>query len=558
MFVEIEWAILALRKHKRSLASHRNSLSPAVQLPSEIIAHVFSLCVDPAINQKPWSTPTRIGFSQVCRAWREIALGHRFLWTTPDFRRPNLAREMLRRAGSAPLRVDFSTDNIHSRYAAPARAVLRTALERLGTIRFLAFRGPNDALHAVRDLLAVPAPQLEELRLESAERGLAVLDAAFLAGAAPRLRVLDLCRYGLVWGSGLFTGLAELTISHEFSPAKIVLPDLLATLASTPALARLYLHQSYSIATFKDAVPGARSTIDLPQMQEISLSDDMVCSTQLLQHLRLPSSVEISLTHPTLEGEPKASQAAFVTVFDFLAELPSMRADVPLSTLSLRTNEDGWLHLTAGTRPGVYPLTLEAQLDPWPAAPAFHDVFALALQHLPVDALGTLTVRVGDGPADGLFAAWRAALARLPRLHALRLEGADALWTFASAFEDAHARMGADAPLPVLERLDVRRTELDATRLSLAASGSQWPQALYWLLADALGARGRAGVQLPALVLDGCLCHREDEVRHALAGAGAPLYLQFGSEDAEYWDLHDADVSQRTEMDPDDDMEEEP
>jgi hypothetical protein len=160
---------------------------------------------------------------------------------------------------------------------------------------------------------------------------------------------------------------------------------------------------------------------------------------------------------------------------------------------------------------------------------------------------------VHDGPAD-LLAVWAAALAALPALRALRVEGPEVLWPFVAALEDAH-RHAAQPPLPALRRLDIRRTELDNTR-SLFSGGSQWPQALYWALADVLVVRAAAVGMLPELVLDGCLYRRENDVRHALEGVTSDLYLNYGAEDAQYWDLREAETSQHS-SDGDDDASEE-
>jgi hypothetical protein len=91
--------------HQRALRTHRNTTVPISQLPPEILLLIFCLCA-PVPNR--YFSDRDLAFSQTCRAWRIIALGHSYLWRAPVLFRPQLASEMLARAADCPLVIKAS------------------------------------------------------------------------------------------------------------------------------------------------------------------------------------------------------------------------------------------------------------------------------------------------------------------------------------------------------------------------------------------------------------------------------------------------------------------
>ncbi|KAK1218109.1 hypothetical protein PQX77_019225 [Marasmius sp. AFHP31] len=78
--------------------------SPTCRIPVEILSSIFQfLCPTGGLVHRgatPWWR-----FSHVCRHWRNVALNNPLLWSAPDYERPVLATEMLRRSKDVPLRV---------------------------------------------------------------------------------------------------------------------------------------------------------------------------------------------------------------------------------------------------------------------------------------------------------------------------------------------------------------------------------------------------------------------------------------------------------------------
>lgn len=70
---KIDRDIERISVYLRNLKERRNALIPVFRLPPEIVARIFRiLAVDTYIVKK---RVIFLGFSQVCRIWRKLALG---------------------------------------------------------------------------------------------------------------------------------------------------------------------------------------------------------------------------------------------------------------------------------------------------------------------------------------------------------------------------------------------------------------------------------------------------------------------------------------------------
>lgn len=77
---------LAHAKADFTFATPHNSWIPISTLPHEIFAKIFVAC-QPVRRDKFYGSgpPTEHTLSQVCQAWREIALDTAALWTQPEW-----------------------------------------------------------------------------------------------------------------------------------------------------------------------------------------------------------------------------------------------------------------------------------------------------------------------------------------------------------------------------------------------------------------------------------------------------------------------------------------
>ncbi|KAF5349738.1 hypothetical protein D9756_008896 [Leucocoprinus leucothites] len=101
ILLEAEESLLAAKLS--SIRSQMNELAAVSVLPTEILEHIFSICVSWLYTPKK---PThRIAWTQVCRQWRSIAFNSPRLWQCIDLADPRFAREFLVRSKTAPISI---------------------------------------------------------------------------------------------------------------------------------------------------------------------------------------------------------------------------------------------------------------------------------------------------------------------------------------------------------------------------------------------------------------------------------------------------------------------
>ncbi|KAL0578519.1 hypothetical protein V5O48_003462 [Marasmius crinis-equi] len=134
---QLQASMVALEKRRKRLGgrppAYKLALNPVRRFPTEILAHIFMLCVDEEVKppyrslwpgQPPWV------LSQVCRKWRMIALSLPQLWSTigvdwitssdeeRDSDLPKVERLLslsLQRARDKPLSISWSQTRSHNK-----------------------------------------------------------------------------------------------------------------------------------------------------------------------------------------------------------------------------------------------------------------------------------------------------------------------------------------------------------------------------------------------------------------------------------------------------------
>jgi hypothetical protein len=309
---DLDLAVRALNAQRHRLELKLASLLPVYRLPHETLASIFSHCVPTTEDvEGGTATPVAFAFSQVSRFWRCVALDTQALWTAPLFPWPRLAREMIRRAGDAPLVIACTVPV----FASPARkaaldTALSAALARFEQIRRLTLRGEVDFVEGTLDSLRGPAPLLEFLcgDADSVPENDRVRNAlifpSLFGGDAPRLKELRFGNAALHWDAGVFRTLTELSISCTKLDAGIEYENILSTLEHTPLLVTLSLDTVSDHDTLFEDLSGTfaprRPLIPLPHLRKLALNDDALHTIALVQQLELSSEVDFDIRNSAL------------------------------------------------------------------------------------------------------------------------------------------------------------------------------------------------------------------------------------------------------------------
>ncbi|KAI0263190.1 hypothetical protein BC834DRAFT_887857 [Gloeopeniophorella convolvens] len=295
-----------------SMRTRRNALVPISILPPELLARIFHLH---ALDHPPLMDGKSLGWiadTHVCQHWRQVALGDGSLWgDIKGFPTKNKwIPEMVARSKDAPLNVSLKVEPLDKR-------LLSMFLRHLPRIRELALPGlsPSQAGEGViRKILTHEAPILERFTLRSPGDGKKTSPIVpnevglFRGHGAPRLREVTLYGVNLPWSSFSRSPLTHLDV--RLSPGFPSMPSLggiehlMGVLTGCPTLELLSLHHCLpSTPSTLDQT----STVDLPKLQRLALTDTSNEITRMLEHLKLPpsSSLDIRCVNPSpTQGNP--------------------------------------------------------------------------------------------------------------------------------------------------------------------------------------------------------------------------------------------------------------
>lgn len=230
-------------------------------LPPELLTSILELAMESWLYEYPRSRAT---LSLVSRDFYSIIRNTPSLWTTIFGDYPlELNTLALTRSHAAPLEVIFDLSPVDD--TKPAIASFKAAVHHLGRWRSatLVF-GAKDGL---LQLLARPAPLLEEVTISSSRIGNAVLSVDLFAGQADRLHTLRLMETAIPWRTSVLCGLQTLDL-QQIPESALKLEDLMHSLASSPHLAHLTLRG----LPFPHP-PTDSDIIRLPHLQSLEIGD---------------------------------------------------------------------------------------------------------------------------------------------------------------------------------------------------------------------------------------------------------------------------------------------
>jgi hypothetical protein len=287
------------------------------QLSHDVLAYTFAFVGSESFlpatsfptvdNPSPRPAPPAhyLAFSQVCRNWREIALGTPALWNHPLFDHPELGVLMLERARNSPLTVNWPPHRVERRQAIDRLARTHTGAsndlsqepkfvdafnDHVAQISSLDLRLQEDEIKEICDLVFSTSKMLRKAHLHCIFQGrfdpAFVMDygKSFVAASLQELHLLD-CYLHLPSSAMLCIVTLEIQISLSGLP--VTMHEILDLLSRTPALESLHLDGAIG------TIPSNRAkndAVSLAQLRSIFIHDHVERIAPFLSYICAPAS----------------------------------------------------------------------------------------------------------------------------------------------------------------------------------------------------------------------------------------------------------------------------
>jgi hypothetical protein len=338
IITDLDWVIEVFSDFRSEMYAHRNSLLPVNALPDEILLRIFNFVAPMGEFYEDFGRKSAhtLAFSQVCHAWRKLALSAPLLWIAPMLRRSRseVAVQMLTRSQDMPLIVTGSMDEFST-------SLLGYVFERGLPIQKMYLSGSSVALCILEDLPYTPL-HLTTLVLSSDD--LCHYQSLF-QGPAPQLEIMRLYDCTIHWSSPLYTSLSVLKMDMSDVPRelKMRLSGLLATFEHAPALRRVYLENIIHHDSLSEEISLPGGPIRLNQVEKLLIHDDLLAAIVLLQHLFIPQTAIIKLRTSWMYEATEPSKHGVDVAMDYLASRMSNGA----SLKALSFDADDHVRVTA-------------------------------------------------------------------------------------------------------------------------------------------------------------------------------------------------------------------
>ncbi|KAG9029750.1 hypothetical protein FRB95_004952 [Tulasnella sp. JGI-2019a] len=308
-----------LHRIRSAKARHHNTLLPISRLPNDLLVEIFTLAsaMEDRLTRQCCGDRTNIRMlatlAFVCHEWREIVHTTPSLWTYISADHPETASlECLARSDQAPLRISVE----YPLFQFPARHKFKTRIIH-EVHRWKSADISDMDIELLRELEQRPAPLLEMLDIRGNMGSAAVMRNLF-CGSASRLRHLSLTHFRIPWDSSLLSHLRTLSIGYWRDDGPSV-QQVVHILQSCPDLTifdlclRPELHPG--------PIPPGVSTVDLPQLEHLSISVHPLMAEHLLQRMRIPSCKTFHV------NDTDATGPTFSLAMDHL--IPSLTSILP-------------------------------------------------------------------------------------------------------------------------------------------------------------------------------------------------------------------------------------
>jgi hypothetical protein len=343
----------ATRNRIAFLLAYRNHIRPVSRLPAELLAYIMHLATirnctaGRAENSwiytalRDWLPSVQdvsevISLSQVCRSWRQTALGTRSLWTCPRLEIVGgdyaLRLTLLERASGVPLTMvfdGFPPSDLHAWTGKWVTESLRPLYD--AWVESTNSQGFSSQIQHLWLPLHLPledwnAPMLESLYTRAAVGG----EPVELPRHAPRLHTLVLDSVTFSSGKRLaiedapfLPHLTRLALGFESGVQTITdIVRLLDVIQHAPMLTDLAVRIFYRRDEWDRWSRGRtplHSQVVLPQLSHLTLNGDLIILSGILHHLQLPDGIKLSLDPKVDTQDPDApeldAQRGFVRNF---------------------------------------------------------------------------------------------------------------------------------------------------------------------------------------------------------------------------------------------------
>jgi hypothetical protein len=300
------------------------SASPVLRLSEDVLLAIFMECMPD------------ISFSHICRAWREIALEARSLWSYLDFTGTSISAERtweyIRRAEDVPLSIHLSEEQMaRSRDSLDALAALY--VEHMPAIRalslelrnlsrakgFLRLHGPAHALDTLHLSIGYDVAFEDPTDIDNSNERYRLLSDTLFGGYAPRLRSLVLSTHLISPSWPPYRNVRSLNLEC-LSPAGFRTATVLMILAATPLLESLWVSDVRGTMDDEPVVPDTGQTIELPYLRFLQLCHEEVSGlAPLLSRIRFPSADNVQIYITWRSRGPNALPEEVLALIDALS-----------------------------------------------------------------------------------------------------------------------------------------------------------------------------------------------------------------------------------------------
>lgn len=295
----------------------REGAAPVTRIPPEILVRIFQLLADSTLQRfdkapslggaaacgRETSPYSWIRISHVCQHWRDVSLASPLLWSTIVVtHHTECMQALLERSQQVPL--DVRTPGGTGCYLArpvPIKSLrlVLTALQRTRTLELAINWWIYDDL---TDLLQRPAPLLRKLRLTTPHGGydggwLCPVVSLNLHDEPAQIEELALSCYVFPWSEPYaFRTLRHLRVDNR-GLSRPAIEEVAYALGRMPYLVTLTLHGVLNTGHSNTLARAKPEVIELPELEQVTLSGDSLSCSTLLKLLRLPASARMTLVY---------------------------------------------------------------------------------------------------------------------------------------------------------------------------------------------------------------------------------------------------------------------